>query len=125
MKTFSKLLLVLAIALAMPAFAGAPAPRDLNTRGPTSSDSVSSPTEAQIVGFVSPMQGTGSCNDGATHLIDSAQGDFRLKPASPQAAKALTAVANGKARVAVAGHRVDGPQCVVFVVDRVIRPEHE
>lgn len=78
-----------------------------------------SPPAVQIAGFVSPMQGIGICNDGATHLIHSASGDFRLKAANPEAAKALAQVANGKERVVLSGHRITGPECVYFSVERV------
>lgn len=97
-------------ALAAPALAADDTPSPL-----------ASPPATQLVGFVSPLQGTGICKDGATHLIHAAQGDFRLKAASPQVAKALTAVAKGQTRVSLSGHRVNGPECVVFTVARVDR----
>ncbi|HKB60927.1 MAG TPA: hypothetical protein VKC56_12895 [Gallionellaceae bacterium] len=79
----------------------------------------------EIVGFVSPMQGAGICMDGATHLVHSADGDFRLKAANPQAAKDLARVASGEERAILSGHRVYGPECVYFSVERVIRMVHD
>ncbi len=73
----------------------------------------------QIIGFISPMQGMGICQDGASHLIHSTTGDYRLKAASPEAAKALAKFANGKERVAISGHRVQGPECIYFSVESV------
>jgi hypothetical protein len=77
--------------------------------------------ETEIAGFISPMQGAGICMDGATHLVHTAQGDLRLKGANAEAARDLASVANGKERVFLRGHRVTGPECIYFSVERVTR----
>ncbi len=115
MKTASALSLCLM--LAAPAF-GAEAPAASAVRGST--PGTAEPARS-IAGFVSPMQGIGICMDGATHLIHSPQGDYRLKAANPEAAKALARVANGKERVTLVGHVVHGPECIYFSVESVIR----
>lgn len=109
-------LFLLCLALAGPAAAQDAAPAAaLGAKPPATAPAT------DIVGFVSPMQGAGICMDGATHLIHAVTGDFRLKPANPEAAQALAAVANGKERVTVTGHRVTGPECIYFAVERVTR----
>lgn len=92
---------------------------------PVASQPAASPPATEITGFVSPMQGAGICMDGATHLIHSVDGDFRLKAANPQAAKELARVASGEERATLSGHRVNGPECVYFSVERVTRSVHE
>ena len=68
------------LAMAAPAFAAdasAPHPGEPARLPPAASQSVVSQPATEITGFVSPMQGAGICMDGATHLVHSADGDFR------------------------------------------------
>jgi hypothetical protein len=121
MKTASALSLCLM--LAAPAFGAetpAPAPQPGIAQPGIAQPGTAEPGRS-IAGFVSPMQGIGICMDGATHLIHSPQGDYRLKAANPEAAKALARVANGKERVTLVGHVVHGPECIYFSVESVIR----
>jgi hypothetical protein len=123
----SVLTLVLPALAASALAADAPAPHAGEPARPSSaaSQSVASRPATEITGFISPMQGAGICMDGATHLVHSAEGDFRLKAANPQAAKDLAKVASGEERATLSGHRVYGPECVYFSVERVIRMVHD
>ena len=120
MKTAIAILFCAALAVHA-ATAAEPAP---HADAPAAPQSGHGQPATEIVGFISPMQGAGICMDGATHLVHSVQGDFRLKAANPQAAKDLEQVANGKDRVSLVGHRVTGPECVYFSVERVTRMVH-
>lgn len=120
MNTASIFLLCMALAAPAAEAAGKPSAPAASGRAP----SAPSQSATDLVGFISPMQGVGICMDGATHLIHSATGDFRLKAANAEASKALAEVANGKERVTLAGRRVQGPECIYFSVQAVTRTVH-
>jgi hypothetical protein len=72
-----------------------------------------------LSGVVTPLQGVSFCMDGATHLIQSPIGVFRLKGRNAEAAKALTSVADGKKKITLMGYPVPGPECTFISVYNV------
>jgi hypothetical protein len=104
MKFLSTLLLCIAFSTTALA-SDAPVP----TKPQTTSGEIQIPT--QISGVVTQLQGVSFCMDGATHLIHSPIGIFRLKGLNAEVTKELTAVADGKKKVSAMGYPVWGPEC--------------
>ena len=73
-----------------------------------------------LSGVVTKLAGMSFCMDGATNMIHSSIGSFRLKGSNPEASKALALVEDGKQKVTVMANPVLGPECMYLSVYDVI-----
>jgi hypothetical protein len=64
------------------------------------------------VGIISKAPSPGFCQDGATHVIHSVEGDTRLRGNNPDVNKALEKFEGKKTRVVVMGYLSWGPECL-------------
>lgn len=75
-----------------------------------------------ITGIVTPLAEASYCMDGATHSIQTKDGNIRLKGRSPEAAQQLAYAASTKQPASVMGYPVTGPECSYLSVYSVSVP---
>lgn len=73
-----------------------------------------------ITAPVTPLQGASVCMDGATHLMQSPMGTFRLKAGSDAVLQALKSVEDGNQKVTVMAYPAPGPEGAHLAVYEVM-----
>ena len=64
-----------------------------------------------LSGIVLKIEGPDFCMDGATHILQTILGPYRLKTDNPDVLHFLNRVAGTRLRVTIAGYPVWGPEC--------------
>lgn len=77
-------------------------------------DKIEVPTA--VTGVVTPLHDISYCMDGASHLIHTQIGNFRLKGRNDDVTKKLVAIADGNSIASVMGFIVHGTECTYISV---------
>lgn len=73
-----------------------------------------------ISGVITKLEGVSYCMDEATHMIHSATGGTRIAGANRTTIKQIGDFADGKTKVMVTGHYIQGAECIHLSVDRLM-----
>lgn len=73
-----------------------------------------------ISGVITKLEGVDFCMDGVTHILHSVIGITRIAGANRTTIKQIGDFADGKTKVMVTGHYIQGAECIHLSVDRLM-----